>query len=171
MLMKLDHLNLMDHYFKHYLLCNTCMSELQDKYRFELLADEGVKKNLIKFTYGNKGDVVVFISTTKYYQIIIIPRTTCKISNDTSHICMKVRKEVESILEILKEDCGFLVCNVETNCGRYQWAFDCPSHPGEDHLCVVEIGDKNPLTMKCQKTKMWVDMEEKHSAWFTQVSS
>lgn len=137
---------------------------------FKLLNKEEVKKNLIKFTYGKDKDKVIFISTAKYYQIIIVERVGCKALN-SSHVCAEVRKKIECTLKAMSDESGSLLHKMESICGRYQWAFDCPVHPEEDHLSVVEIGEESPHIMECQMSGEGIDMEERHRVWFGPVSS
>ena len=51
----------------------------------------------------------------------------------------------------------------------YQFAFECPSHPGKEHLCVVDgIFEKSKLIMCLHnlKHKKPVRMSSTHEIWF-----
>ena len=129
---------------------------------FHLLDKDNIRKNLIKFSYGSDGDTVVFICTVKCYEVIIIRRENYKIS--ASQVCTEVRVRIEGTLQAISEDSGSL-------CGSYQLGFDCPDHPEEDHLCLLEIGDDDPSIMKCETSGKVLDMKAMHLVWFGHVSS
>ena len=131
--------------------------------------EDNIRKNLIKFSYGSDGDTVVFICTMKYYEVIIIRRENYK--TPTSQVCTEVRERIEGTLQFMSENLGSLFHTVQTMCGSYQLAFDCPDHPEEDHLCLLEIGDYDPSIMKCETSRKVVDMKAEHLMWFGHVSS
>ena len=130
---------------------------------------DNIRKNLIKFSYGIDGDTVVFICMVKIYEVIIIRRENYK--TPTSQVCTEVRKRIEDILQAISENSGSLFHTVESMCGSYQLAFDCPAHPEEDHLSLLEIGDDDPSIMKCETSGKMVDMKTVHLVWFSHVSS
>ena len=131
--------------------------------------EDNIRKNLIKFSYGCDGDTVVFICTVKCYEVIIIRRENCK--TPASQVCTEVRERIEGTLQAISENSGSLFHIVKSMCGSYQLAFDCPDHPEENHLCLLEIGDDDPSIMKCEKSKKVVDMKVEHLVWFGYVSS
>ena len=128
-----------------------------------------IRKNLIKFSYGSDGDTVVFICTVKFYEVIIIRRENCK--TPASQVCTEVRERIEGTLQAIYEDSSSLFHTVKSMCGSYQLAFDCPDHPEENHLCLLEFGDNDPTIMKCETSGDWLDMKAKHLVWFGHVSS
>ena len=130
---------------------------------------DNIRKNLITFSYGSDGDTVVFICTVKCYEVIIIRCENYKIS--ASQVCTEVRVRIEGTLQALYEDSSSLFHTVESMCGSYQLAFDCPDHPEEDHLCLLEIGDDDPSIMKCETSGKVLNMKAKHLVWFGHVSS
>ena len=130
---------------------------------------DNIRKNLIKFSYGCDGDKVVFVCTVKWYEVILIRRE--KYKTPASRVCTEVRKRIEGTLQAISKDSGSLFHTVESMCGSYQLAFDCPDHPEEDHLCLLEIGDDHPSIMKCETSGKMLDMEANHLLWFGHVSS
>ena len=53
----------------------------------------------------------------------------------------------------------------------YQFAFECPSHPGREHLCVVD--SESPKIMSCcqnKKNRTSISMKSSHKVWFHKVS-
>jgi hypothetical protein len=56
---------------------------------------------------------------------------------------------------------------------EYQLAFECPTHPGRDHLCVVESAQDAPQSMLCLYNARDVQPKEilsQHSIWFEEVN-
>ena len=131
--------------------------------------EDNIRKNLIKFSYGSDGDKVVFICMVKCYEVIIIRQEIYK--TPASQVCTEVSKRIESTLQAISENSGSLFHTVESMCGSYRLAFDCPDHPEEDHLSLVEIGDDDPSKTKCETSKEMVDMKAEHLVWFGHVSS
>ena len=55
----------------------------------------------------------------------------------------------------------------------YQFAFECPSHPGREHLCVVERSEPTPELMHCLQdliNKIPVNWSGYHRIWFDNIS-
>ena len=86
-------------------------------------------------------------------------------------MCTEVRERIEGALQAIYENSGSLFHTVASICGSYQLAFDCPDHPEEDHLSLLEIGDDDPSIMKCETSSKMVDMKTEHLVWFGHVSS
>ena len=104
----------------------------------------------------------------KCYEVIIIRRENYNIS--ASQVT-EVRVRIEGTLQAIYEDSGSLFHTVESMCGSYQLGFDCPDHPEEDHLCLLEICDDNPSILKCETSGKVLDMKAMHLVWFGHVSS
>ena len=131
---------------------------------FELI-EEGMMKNLVQFRYGSLHTLVTFISQPKFYEILISKLP--KIKHDPHTGCVEIRKEVESTFEKVGS------CMNYGNFMDYQFAFECPTHPGRDHLCVCNRNETMPELMLClqQMTKKeTVVLNDCHKVWFCQVS-
>ena len=131
---------------------------------FELI-EEGMMKNLVQFRYGSLHTLVTFISQPKFYEILISKLP--KIEHDPHTECVEIRKEVESTFEKVGScmNYGYFM--------DYQFAFECPTHPGRDHLCVCNRNETMPKLMLClqQMTKKeTVVLNDCHKVWFCQVS-
>ena len=131
---------------------------------FKLVGKE-MKKNKVQFRFGRLRSLVTFLCYPKFYVIIISdPRVTkCEVHD----VCVALKKEVQ--------DCLLLV-NSRMNYGsflNYQFAFECPSHPGKDHLAIVDEEEDAPVFMDCLKDirdKEPVPMRVIHKVWFYEVS-
>ena len=126
--------------------------------------EKGMMKNLVQFHYGPLHTLVTFISHPKFYGIIIsqLPVVECK----PHKVCVEIRKEVE---------CTFEKVSSRMNYGYfmdYQFAFECPSHPGREHLCVVDGQESAPSLMLCLQDltkKSPMKMSSCHNVWFGEV--
>ena len=126
--------------------------------------EKGMMKNLVQFHYGPVHTLVTFISHPKFYGIIIsqLPVVPC----DRHKECVKIRKEVESTFEKVSSrmNYGYFMDN--------QFAFECPSHPGREHLCVVDGQESAPSLMLCLQDltkKSPMKMSSCHKVWFGEV--
>ena len=126
--------------------------------------EKGMMKNLVQFHYGPLHTLVTFISHPKLYGIIIsqLPVVECELHK----VCVETRKEVESTFEKVSScmNYGYFM--------DYQFAFECPSHPGREHLCVVDGQESAPSLMLCLQDltkKSPMKMSSCHKVWFGEV--
>ena len=120
---------------------------------------EGIKKNRVQFRMlGGDYNTVTLISQPKYYAVHITFTEA-----PTHEVCSEVRGMVESTLKTVTSNMNYSF-NAE-----YQLSFECPSHPGRDHLCTVAREDTLPRFMLC-KSKGPVKMQNQHLAWFEKVT-
>ena len=125
---------------------------------------EGVKKNMVQFCFGSKGSLVSFISRPKYFEVIIscIPKFQSSIHKEY----MALRVEVENTLEEASSRMNY-------SCYKdYQFSFQCPSHVGDDHLCVINREDTLPEVMLCilnRDNPQPVLLQSQHQVWYGQV--
>ena len=127
---------------------------------------EGIKKNRVQFRYGDDCDLVTLISRPQYYEIHITQEPFAQ--TETHIVCGVVRKIVESSLKTVTSRMNY-ACTVS-----YQLAFECPSHPGRDHLCVVNSREtsESPHVMNCLhnlKNPQPIKMQSQHLVWFDEV--
>ena len=129
------------------------------------LIESDIKKNCVQFRYGTDYDKVTLIYRTKYFEIHIEREGT--IVTPTHKVCLAVREIIESTLEAVSSRMNYAFSL------RYQLSFECPTHPGEDHLCVVDSIETIPHKMNCLKNgknPQPVDMQSQHLVWFGKVS-
>ena len=126
--------------------------------------EKGMMKNLVQFHYGPLHTLVTFISHPRFYGIIIsqLPVVQC----EPHKVCVEIRKEVESTFEKVSScmNYGYFM--------DYQFAFECPSHPGREHICVVDGQESAPSLMLCLQDltkKSPEKMSSCHNVWFGEV--
>ena len=127
---------------------------------------EGIRKNRVEFQFGRDFDTVTLVSQPTYYAVHISRRKSTK--TPTHEVCATVRGLVESTLKTVTSRMNY------TFTAEYQLGFECPSHPGREHLCVVDSDDPSPHVMCCQENMdnlKPVDMQSQHLVWFGEVSS
>ena len=128
------------------------------------IVEEDMMKNKIRFYFGSLQILVTFLCYPKFYVIVISELPI--VEHELHEQCVALRKAVVASLEQV---------NCHMNYGfflDYQFAFECPSHPGREHLCVVEGALDNVTLMMCyQKVnhKKPVKMGSIHEIWFHKV--
>ena len=132
----------------------------------QLIVD-GIKKNRVQFTMlSGDYDTFTLISQPKYYAVHITREPEAE--TPTHEVCSAVRGIVESTLKKVTSRMNYSFC------AEYQLSFECPSHPGRDHLCTVRRGETSPRFMLCQKESDHprpLKMRSQHLAWFGKVSN
>ena len=126
---------------------------------------EGIRKNRVQFLIGSDFDTITLVSQPTYYAVHISRRKSTK--TPTHEVCATVRGLVESTLKTVTSRMNY------TFTAENQLGFECPSHPGREHLCVVDSNDPSPHVMCCQENMdnlKPVDMQNKHLVWFGKVS-
>ena len=131
---------------------------------FELI-EKGMMKNIVRFRFGPCKTRVTFLSYPKFYVILISELLVeeHKIHEES----FALRKAVAAALEKVSShmNYGFFL--------DYQFAFECPSHPGREHLCVVDSESNTPRIMSCYedlKDKKSIRMESVHRVWYNEVT-
>ena len=126
---------------------------------------QGIKKNRVQFQFGSDYDTVTLISQPEFYALHIARRQTAKRFKTPLHeVCRAVRNLVESTLKAVA------TCMHYSFSADYQLAFECPSHPLREHLCVVDTEEDPPQIMCCPACFEAVDMQSQHTIWFGEVS-
>ena len=129
------------------------------------LIEHNIKKNCVQFRYGTDRDTITLIYRTKYFEIHIEREHT--IVTPTHEVCSAVREIIESTLKAVSSRMNYAFSL------HYQLSFECPTHPGEDHLCVVDSTESIPHKMDCLKNgknPQPVEMQSQHLVWFGKVS-
>ena len=130
---------------------------------------EGMKKNMVQFLYGLERSLVTFMSRPKYYEIHIAHEPEAETALEKESAAIRV--ELESTLKMVSSRMNY-GCFMD-----YQFSFECPSHPGRDHLCVVERegeGEPSPCfvdcLLNCDSPKP-VKLQNCHLVWYGKVSN
>ncbi len=136
-----------------------------------VMVESAVFKNKVSFRVGVEYDIVTFISHPQYYEIVISrpimgfkPPVNPKTS--TQLLCTQVLDTVKATLELV---CSKM--NYPFQIG-YNLAFECPDHPGREHLCTIDRDDTSPQVMQCvhYKNHDLVRLQPHHLLWFNEVS-
>ena len=125
---------------------------------------EGIKKNRVQFRYSTDRDTITLISRPHFYEVHITREATAK--TEAHEVCGAVREIIESSLKTVTSRMNYAFTV------SYQLAFECPSHPGRDHLCVVDSKETSPHMMDCLhnlKNPQPVEMQNQHLVWFGKV--
>ena len=136
----------------------------QSSHKLKLI-EEGIKKNRVQFRLGADRDTITLISQPKYYEVSIKRETFTK--TPTHEVCHAIREIIQHTLETVTS------CMNYTFTVNYQLSFECPSHPGRDHLCVVDSEESCPYKMDCLRNPencKPVEMQSQHLVWFGKVS-
>ena len=118
------------------------------------MVEEGLRKNRVQFLVGDDHDAVTLISHPRYFEIVI--------SQHEGSLCIRVREVIESTLDIATSRTNYRFSMV------YNFAFECPVHPGREHLCVLT--KKSAKDMKClynPKKLQYYPLEPHHKVWFS----
>jgi len=130
---------------------------------FELI-EEGIKKNMVQFYYGPQLVLVTILCYSRFYAIVVSELPV--VEHEINKECLAIREAVKAALDQVS-------LRMNYNCFLdYQLAFECPHHPGREHLCVIHGEEEMPKVMKCyhniRKMKP-VKMEDSHTVWFYKV--
>ena len=129
------------------------------------LVKRDMMKSKIQFYFGSLQILVTFLCYPKFYAIVISELPIA--DHDLHEECVALRKAVAASLEQVNShmNYGFFL--------DYQFSFECPSHLGREHLCVVEGALENVRVLKCLQDstdKKPVKMDYAHSIWFHKVT-
>ncbi len=122
---------------------------------------EGVKKNMVHFWYGTKKIRVTFISRCKYFEVIV--SCNAKFQDSIHGECTALKQEIEGTLKKASSRMNY------SSYMDYQFAFDCRSHEGGNHLGMVDGTDEIPEVMTCPFNLQAVVLANRHLIWYGQV--
>ncbi len=122
---------------------------------------EGVKKNMVHFMYGSKRIRVTFISRCKYFEVVVSCDPTFQ--DSIHHECAALKQEIE---DTLKKASSRMNYNSSMD---YQFAFDCRSHEGRNHLGIVHEVESIPSAMTCVNNSQGIALQNRHLIWYGQV--
>ena len=126
------------------------------------LVQQDMMKNQVQFLCGPQQSCVSLLCYPKFYAIVISKLPV--IAHQVHEECIAVRQKVTAALEQVGShmNYGYFL--------DYQFAFECPSHPGKDHLCVLDLSLDAPKIMNCLLNQKPIEMTCNHSIWFYKVS-
>ena len=120
----------------------------------------GLLKNKVEFRVGHDRSKVFLISHFHCFEIAV-SRSSSEESHSqtTESLCSCVRKVITDTLEVVTSRMNY---NFSM---EYQYGFECPTHPGKKHLCVlhtnastcmecIQVPELSPIPLK-HHHKMW----------------
>ena len=120
----------------------------------------GLLKNKVEFRVGNDRSKVFLISHFHCFEIAISRSSSVESHFQTTEsLCSCVRKVIIDTLEVVTSRMNY---NFSM---EYQYGFECPTHPGKKHLCVlhtnastcmecIQVPELSPIPLK-HHHKMW----------------
>ncbi len=124
---------------------------------------EGVRNNMVTFLYGSNLIRVTFVSRSKHFEVVVSCDPTCQ--DSIHHECTALKQEIEGTL---KKACSRMNYNSSMD---YQFAFDCRSHEGGNHLGIVHEVESIPSIMTCINNSQGIALQNRHLIWYGQVCS
>ena len=137
------------------MITNLVSQQLDD---WEMI-EEGLRKNKVQFHVGKDCDVITLIAHPQYFEIVI--SRSNRFQTPPESLCAHVRSVIEFVLETVSFRMNYHFDM------RYKFGFECPAHPGREHLCV--LSSVSARKMKCLqnvKCKQVIPLEERHRVWF-----
>ena len=125
---------------------------------WELCSSE-MNKNIFRFRVGRGCDMVILISRPKYMEVAINRGQSSSLPLEL--LCHRVRSVIMSTLETVTAH-----TNYQLNL-TYKFGFECPDHPGRDHLCT--LASEEDTCMKCSqdpKNFKFFDLNWQQKVWF-----
>ena len=128
------------------------------------LVQRGIMKNKVQFRHQPLKTLVSFLCYPRFYAIVISKLfvSDCDVRKE----CAAIRQQVEAALEHVSSHMNY------GNFVDYQFAFECPSHPGKEHLCVVEEQSEETKLMECLEyldDRQPENMGSAHTVWWCKV--
>ena len=124
------------------------------------MIEGGLRKNRIQFYVGGYYDTVTLILHPCYFEVVIL--RSQDFETPTQSMCAHVHKVIESTLRVVT-----WCMNYHFSMG-YKLGFECPAHPGREHLCV--LAGENAKKMKCLqnlKEVQPISLKPQHRVWFS----
>ena len=140
------------------------ISNLIPNKSFNLVQRE-MMKNKVQFRHQPLKTLVSFLCYPRFYAIVISKLSVSEC--DVRKECAAIRQQVVAALEHVGSHMNY------GNFVDYQFAFECPSHPGKEHLCVVEEQSEVTKLMECLEyldDRQPEKMRSAHTVWWCEVS-
>ena len=125
------------------------------------MIEEGIYKNRVQFFVGEDYDKVTLISRPRYFEIVIT-RSDELFLTPAHSVCADIRSVIQSTLATVTSRMNYRFTM------KYKFGFECPTHPGKEHLCVLV--SETARRMECLenfKKPQPVLLEPHHKVWFT----
>ena len=122
----------------------------------------GLLKNKVEFRVGHDRSKVFLISHFHCFEIAISRSSSVEShSQTTESLCSCVRKVITDTLEVVTSRMNY---NFSM---EYQYGFECPTHPGKKHLCVLHTNAST--CMECIQVPELspIPLKHHHRMWFS----
>ena len=122
---------------------------------------KGICKNRVQFIVGidDDRDKLTLLSHPRFIKIILSRDHDSEFCIPTEQVCAGVCSVIKSTLKSTTSR-----MNSDFKMG-YKFGFECPTHQGMDHLCV--LSSERAAKMQCLQTKENVKKDAQHKIWFT----
>ena len=122
------------------------------------MLEKDIRKNRVQFLVGEDYDTVTLISHPRYFEIAI--KRSEEYQSSTYSLCSHVREIIKSTLRTVNSR-----MNYHFSMG-YKFGFECPTHPGREHLCV--LAHDRARKMEClQDEREIIPLQPQHKVWFS----
>ena len=119
--------------------------------------EKGIRKNKVQFHVGQYWDKVTLVLHTRHFEIVI---SQTRQSKSPSALCSHVRGVIQSTLSTVTSH-----MNHHFNMS-YKYGFECPAHPGKEHLCL--LADETATILECpQGESIPLGEDERKIIWFS----
>ena len=125
-----------------------------------------LRKNRVKFYVGDDCDTVTLFSHPWFLEIVISRNASSEAPVAVESVCASVRRVIQSTLRTVTSSMNYSFSM------QYQFGFECPTHPGRQHLCVLrKVGDKHMWCLQDSKNVLPVAVQSCHKMWFADITS
>ena len=126
----------------------------------------GLLKNKVEFRVGHDRSKVFLISHFHCFEIAI-SRSSSEESHSqtTESLCFCVRKVITDTLEVVTSRMNY---NFSM---EYQYGFECPTHPGKKHLCVLHTNASTCMECIHVPELSPIPLKHHHKMWFSSGTS
>ena len=123
------------------------------------MVEEGLYKNRVQFIVGEDHDTITLISHPRYFEIGI--SRSAVVCSPTTSVCSHIRGVVQSTLSTITSRMNYHFSM------RYKFGFECPTHPGREHLCMLpKEFAKDMECLENPKRKSYIPLDSKQRMWF-----
>ena len=127
------------------------------------MIEEDIRKNRVQFQVGEDYDTVTLISRPRYFEFAI--------SRSKGFWTSGFRTPTQSMCTHVREILGEVIRSTLTShrkyrhCLGYKFGFECPAHPGREHLCVLP--HEKAGHMECPDTQKTYPLQAPQQVWFS----
>ena len=121
----------------------------------------GLLKNRVEFRVGDDRDKVYIISHFHYFEIAISRNQLESYRQTTESVCDLVRGIFTDTLKTVTSRMNY---NFRMD---YQYGFECPTHPGKEHVCVMNTDTAQCMECIQEPEHTPIPLKPHHKLWFS----